>query len=95
MSGSNSRQMFPRFGSEVTILEAGARLIAREDEEVSAAIREVLEGEGVQVRLGARDLSVTPRGDGFALSFDSPSGAGTLDGSHLLAMYAPNVRTRT
>ena len=82
--GLEFAQMFSRFGSEVTILESGPRLIAREDEEVSAAIREVLEGEGVQVRVGARDLSVAPRGDGFALSFDSPSGAGTLDGSHLL-----------
>jgi pyruvate/2-oxoglutarate dehydrogenase complex dihydrolipoamide dehydrogenase (E3) component len=82
--GLEFAQMFSRFGSEVTILEAGDRLIGREDEEVSAAIREVLEGEGIQVRVGARNLSVAPRGDGFALSYDSPSGAGTLDGSHLL-----------
>ncbi len=82
--GLECAQMFSRFGSEVTILEAGERLIAREDEEVSAAIREVLEAEGIQVRVGARDLSVAPRGDSFALSFACPSGAGLLDGSHLL-----------
>jgi pyruvate/2-oxoglutarate dehydrogenase complex dihydrolipoamide dehydrogenase (E3) component len=82
--GLEFAQMFSRFGSEVTILEAGERLIGREDAEVSAAIREVLEGEGIAVRVGASNLSVAPRGDGFALAFDSPAGAGTLDGSHLL-----------
>ncbi|MBN9562531.1 MAG: FAD-containing oxidoreductase [Alphaproteobacteria bacterium] len=82
--GLEFAQMFSRFGSQVTILEAGERLIAREDAEVSAAIREVLEGEGIEVRVGVGNLSVAPRGDGFALTFDSPSGAGALDGSHLL-----------
>jgi len=91
--GLEFAQMFSRFGSEVTILEAGERLIAREDAEVSAAIREVLEGEGIQVRVGARDLSVAPRGDGFALALDSPSGAGTLDGSHLLVAVGRRPNT--
>ena len=44
-------QMFRRFGSEVTIIEMGPRLIQREDEDVSAAIKEILEREGIAVRL--------------------------------------------
>ena len=47
-------QMFRRFGSEVTIIETGPRLIAREDEDVSAAILDILEREGIQVRLGTQ-----------------------------------------
>src|SRR5918998_364725 len=41
-------QMFRRFGSEVSVIEMGSRLVRREDEDVSAAVREILEAEGVQ-----------------------------------------------
>ena len=44
-------QMFRRFGSEVTILEMGPRLMAREDEDVSAAVLEIMQHEGIEVRL--------------------------------------------
>ncbi len=40
-------QMYRRFGAEVTIVEKGPRLIAREDPDVSEAIKEILEGEGI------------------------------------------------
>src|SRR5512134_1287668 len=44
-------QMYRRFGSRVTIVEMGPRLIGREDEDVSEAVRHILEAEGIQVRL--------------------------------------------
>ena len=50
-------QMFRRFGSEVTILEMGPRLVQREDEDVSAAIQEILEGEGITVRVNAKCIA--------------------------------------
>ena len=49
-------QIYRRFGSEVTIIEMAPRLIRREDEDVSAAVREILEGEGINVRLNAKCL---------------------------------------
>jgi pyruvate/2-oxoglutarate dehydrogenase complex dihydrolipoamide dehydrogenase (E3) component len=45
--------MYRRFGSEVTILEMGPRLIGREDQYVSEAVREILEAEGIHIRLNA------------------------------------------
>jgi pyruvate/2-oxoglutarate dehydrogenase complex dihydrolipoamide dehydrogenase (E3) component len=77
-------QMFRRFGSEVTILESGARLIPREDEDVSAAILDVLKGEGIVVHLGARVNGVTKKGADISASFDSPDGSREIAGSHLL-----------
>ena len=56
-------QMFRRFGSEVTILEAGPRLIGREDADVSDAILEILKGEGIDVRLSTHCRSLEKRGD--------------------------------
>jgi pyruvate/2-oxoglutarate dehydrogenase complex dihydrolipoamide dehydrogenase (E3) component len=67
-------QMFRRFGSRVTIIEKGARLIAREDEDVSAAIREILEKEGIKVRLDAECIGFAKDGDRITARVDCQSG---------------------
>jgi pyruvate/2-oxoglutarate dehydrogenase complex dihydrolipoamide dehydrogenase (E3) component len=51
--GLEFAQMYRRFGAEVTVVEKGERLIAREDPEVSDAIRDILEAEGITIRTGA------------------------------------------
>jgi pyruvate/2-oxoglutarate dehydrogenase complex dihydrolipoamide dehydrogenase (E3) component len=56
-------QMFPRFGAEVTVIEMGPRLVGREDEDVSAAIREIVEHEGVTVRANAKCIGFAKRGE--------------------------------
>src|ERR1044072_8065141 len=50
-------QMYRRFGSRVTIVEMGPRLIGREDEDISDAIKTILENEGIQIRLNAKCIS--------------------------------------
>ena len=77
-------QMFRRFGARVTIVEKGPRLIAREDEDVSAAIRGILEGEGIAVRTSAECISFAPRPDGIAVRVDCGSGDPEVVGSHVL-----------
>ena len=77
-------QMYRRFGSEVTIIEMAPRLIRREDEDVSAAVREIFEGEGINVRLNAKCLAVRKQGDGITVSVDCTSGSPEVSGSHLL-----------
>lgn len=74
-------QMFRRFGSEVTIIEKSPRLLAREDEDVSAAIKEFLEGEGINVRLNAECLELAKTsGDVIARA----DGVPPIAGSHVL-----------
>ncbi len=77
-------QMFRRFGSRVTVVEMGPRLIGREDEDVSGAIKEVLENEGIEIRLDAKCLAVEPAATGVAASLGCASGAPRVAGSHLL-----------
>jgi pyruvate/2-oxoglutarate dehydrogenase complex dihydrolipoamide dehydrogenase (E3) component len=77
-------QMYRRFGSEVTIIEKGERLIQREDEDVSIAIREIVENEGVNVRLGAECMAVEGRGERIAVRLDCKTGDREIVGSHLL-----------
>jgi hypothetical protein len=66
---------FRRFGSEVTIIEMAPRLIRREDEDVSAAVREILEREGINVRLDAKCLAVRKQGDEITVTVDCTSGS--------------------
>jgi len=77
-------QMFRRFGSEVTIVEMGPRLIQREDEDVSGAIQEFLEQEGIEVRLNAKCFQVAKRGEEIVAGLDCGAEPREILGSHLL-----------
>jgi pyruvate/2-oxoglutarate dehydrogenase complex dihydrolipoamide dehydrogenase (E3) component len=77
-------QMYRRFGSRVTIIERRPRLIEREDEEVSEAIKAILENEGIDIRLNAECISVEKHDDGVAINLDCHSADKKIVGSHLL-----------
>ena len=77
-------QMFRRFGSEVTIIEMGPRLIHREDEDVSGAIQEILELENIQIRLNAKCIGFSRRGEELLAQMDCTAGAKEVAGTHLL-----------
>lgn len=77
-------QMYRRFGSDVTIVEMGPRLIAREDEDVSEAVREILEAEGIQIRLNAKCISLAKRDDQIAVGVQCEEGPPEVLGTHIL-----------
>jgi pyruvate/2-oxoglutarate dehydrogenase complex dihydrolipoamide dehydrogenase (E3) component len=77
-------QMYRRFGSQVTIIEMAPRLVRHEDEDVSAAIKDIVEREGVNVRLNAECISLVKRGDNIVAKVDCTDGAPEVAGSHLL-----------
>ena len=75
-------QMYRRFGAAVTVIERGTRLIAQEDEDVSAAIKDILEGEGIAVHLGADDIRFAGRTGAFIVT--PRAGGAEISGTHLL-----------
>jgi len=77
-------QMYRRFGANVTIIEKGARLIAREDEDVSNAIQEILQSEGIQIRLNAECISARREGERIVVGLDCAEASRQVAGSHLL-----------
>jgi pyruvate/2-oxoglutarate dehydrogenase complex dihydrolipoamide dehydrogenase (E3) component len=77
-------QMFRRFGSEVTIVEMGKRLVSHEDEDVSVAIAEILEHEGVHVRVNATCIGFARRGSEILATVDCEDGAPEVQGTHAL-----------
>ena len=77
-------QMYRRFGSEVTVIERSSRLIIREDEDVSEAIREILAKEGVDFRLDTQLVKLSRTSSGFQAELSHDGATSTLDGTHLL-----------
>ncbi|MGA2986437.1 MAG: FAD-containing oxidoreductase [Terriglobia bacterium] len=77
-------QIYRRFGSEVTIVEMGPRLIGREDEDVSQAVHEILEAEGIHIRLNAKCISLAKRNDGVAVGLTCEEGPPEVIGTHVL-----------
>src|SRR5262249_10208828 len=82
--GLEFAQMYRRFGSEGTGVGMGPRLIGREDEDVSEAVREILANEGIQIRLNAKCISVAKKDRNIVLCVDSAQGSAEVAGSHLL-----------
>ena len=92
--GLELAQAYRRFGSRVTILEAGPQLAGREDPDIAAALLEMLRDEGIVVHLGAKLLAVQGRSaDSVALHVGTPAGEQRIDGSDILvaAGRTPNT----
>ena len=77
-------QIYKRFGSRVTIIEKGPRLVSREDEDVSDEIRRILEDEGINFRMEADCLSGEMKENQIMINVDCTKGDKQITGSHLL-----------
>jgi pyruvate/2-oxoglutarate dehydrogenase complex dihydrolipoamide dehydrogenase (E3) component len=82
--GLEFAQMYRRFGSKVTVVEKGSRLVGREDEDVSAAVAAILQGEGIDIRLDACCIGFEQAGDGISVALDCAVGDRAVVGSHVL-----------
>jgi pyruvate/2-oxoglutarate dehydrogenase complex dihydrolipoamide dehydrogenase (E3) component len=86
-------QMFRRFGSQVTIVEKGPRLIQHEDEDVSAAVYDILEKEGIRIRLEAECIRFENRGIDIGVGVNCTSGDQEEIGSHVLVAIGRHPNT--
>lgn len=92
--GLEFAQMYRRFGSRVTVIEAAPRLIAREDTEVSDAVRTTLELEGIAIHLGAKNIAMTRTGADVRVGFDLEGAAArSVVGSDLLVAVGRRPNT--
>jgi pyruvate/2-oxoglutarate dehydrogenase complex dihydrolipoamide dehydrogenase (E3) component len=93
--GLEFAQMYRRFGSRVTVVEYGDRLIAREDPEVSREVQAILEREGVAFHCSVKTAQVSrgANGKGVRVAFDAGGASHVLDGSHLLAAVGRKANT--
>ncbi|HEY5807149.1 MAG TPA: FAD-containing oxidoreductase [Povalibacter sp.] len=82
--GLEFAQMFRRFGAQVTVVEKGLRLVSREDEDVSAAITQILQAEGIAVRTGAECIRLAPHARGIEVQVSCTDGEPAVTGSQVL-----------
>jgi pyruvate/2-oxoglutarate dehydrogenase complex dihydrolipoamide dehydrogenase (E3) component len=82
--GLEFAQMYRRFGAEVTVVEKSPRLIAREDEDISQSLRQILESEGIRIRTSAECISLAAHDQGVAVSVRCESGPPEALGSDVL-----------
>jgi pyruvate/2-oxoglutarate dehydrogenase complex dihydrolipoamide dehydrogenase (E3) component len=78
-------QIFRRFGSEVTVLVRGERVLTREDADFAESVRKVLAREGVEFRFGVQPTRVEPHphhANEVCIGFEQNIPA--LEASHLL-----------
>jgi pyruvate/2-oxoglutarate dehydrogenase complex dihydrolipoamide dehydrogenase (E3) component len=82
--GLEFAQMYRRFGSEVTIIEMAPRLIGREDEDVSAAVRDILETDGIRILLNAKCISLAKHEGRISVGVECDEGPPEVLGTHVL-----------
>ncbi len=82
--GLEFAQMYRRFGSRVTVVERMAKLLPREDDDVAAEIRAVLEREGVEIRMGAECMALRKKGDRISVGLQCREGSPVAEGTHVL-----------
>jgi pyruvate/2-oxoglutarate dehydrogenase complex dihydrolipoamide dehydrogenase (E3) component len=88
-------QMYRRFGSEVTIIERAKRLVFHEDEDVSAAVLDILKREGINVRLDSECITLAPHAEGVSVGVTCPEGEEpTSIGSHVLLAVGRTPNTQ-
>ena len=87
-------QMYRRFGSEVTIVERAPRLVPREDEDVSAAIQDILEREGITVRVDAECITLAPHPEGVLVGTNCSTPPPDIAGSHVLLAVGRTPNTQ-
>jgi pyruvate/2-oxoglutarate dehydrogenase complex dihydrolipoamide dehydrogenase (E3) component len=82
--GLEFAQAYRRFGSEVTVIELGPHLIAREDDDVSRAIAEILKDENIDIRVNSKVVAVAKQGNEIAVTVENAGTSSQVVGSHLL-----------
>ena len=91
--GLEFAQVYRRFGSRVTVVEMGSRLIGRDDEDITQAVQEILEGEGIEFRMDAECIALEKRDGGVAVTASCGPGPEDIVGSHVLLAVGRSPNT--
>ena len=91
--GLEFAQAYRRFGSEVTVIELGPRLIGREDEDVSRAVADFLKDEGIDVRVDSKVVSLEKQGNAVAVTVESAGKSSQIVGTHVLVAIGRRPNT--
>jgi pyruvate/2-oxoglutarate dehydrogenase complex dihydrolipoamide dehydrogenase (E3) component len=91
--GLEFAQMYRRFGSEVTVIEAAPRLLVREDEDVSRSVTEILMDEDIAVNVASNATAVERSGNGVYVKIESKGKLSGIAGTHILVAIGRRPNT--
>ncbi len=91
--GLEFAQMYRRFGSRVTVIERSDKLLPREDDDVAAEIRAILERDGIAIRTGAECMALARRDGRIAVEMQCKQGEPLAEGSHVLLAVGRKANT--
>lgn len=91
--GLEFAQMFRRFGSEVTVIEAAPRLIGREDPEISQSVTDILQAEGINVCTATKTAGFAANNGRIDATVEDATGRRTVGASHLLIAVGRHPNT--
>jgi pyruvate/2-oxoglutarate dehydrogenase complex dihydrolipoamide dehydrogenase (E3) component len=91
--GLEFAQMYRRFGSEVTVVERAPKLLPREDDDVAAEIRAIVEREGVKIRTDAECMELKKKGKRIVVGLHCKGGKPIAEGSHVLLAVGRTANT--
>jgi pyruvate/2-oxoglutarate dehydrogenase complex dihydrolipoamide dehydrogenase (E3) component len=84
--GLEMAQAYRRFGSEVTVIEAGPQIMSREDPDIADAVQRILSEEGVKFIMAAEPVGVDGRsGEQVSMTVRMASGQRRVEGSDILS----------
>jgi pyruvate/2-oxoglutarate dehydrogenase complex dihydrolipoamide dehydrogenase (E3) component len=87
-------QMFRRFGADVTVVDRGAHLLSREDDDVAEALEEILREDGIRILNETSVTAVEQDADGtITAHLEGAGGPETVEGSHLLVAVGRRPNT--
>ncbi len=91
--GLELAQAFVRLGTEVDVIEAAASFLPREDPDIAALMREILESDGIRLHLAAQPVRAARNGRDIELTVRDGRGERALRGDQLLIATGrtPNV----
>jgi pyruvate/2-oxoglutarate dehydrogenase complex dihydrolipoamide dehydrogenase (E3) component len=91
--GLEFAQMFRRFGSEVTVVQRGDKLLSHEDDDIGETIQQILEDDGISLLLQAEATGAQPHSDGVQVTLKTADGDRSISGSHLLVAIGRTPNT--
>ena len=91
--GVEFSQMFRRFGSRVTIVQAGDQLLAHEDSDMAGEVAKILREDGIDILFNAKTLQLSGDKNKITMQVQLDGQQQALEGTHLLVAIGRTPNT--
>ena len=91
--GLEFASMYSEFGSEVTVIDMGDRLMPREDEEIAERVKAILEAKGIKFLLKSKIEEISDRNDKGYVKISGENGESEVESDAILVAIGRKPNT--